>query len=194
MWSSKYDKKHQNDPLKVLNLKNLHKINSNCVSVLRDQVSLETLLEADALSSCQPIPRHYSHTHTQNQERGGDASCSCVFEEDLKGAVCDTEESLLIFELNSQTNAPLPSALLQTHWVTHSISLSCARAPVVTYFMCLVETRLKRRYLTFWFGGTFNVMTYLHNTHTHTLLEHRMERLLTHSCVCVCVRAWAVME
>ncbi len=31
----------------------------------------------------------------------------------IKGAVCDPGESLLTFELNSQTNKPLPSELLQ---------------------------------------------------------------------------------
>ncbi len=43
-------------------------------------------------------------------------------------------ESLLLFELNSQTNTPLLSVLLQTRWVTQSISLSCARARAVTYY------------------------------------------------------------
>ncbi len=32
----------------------------------------------------------------------------------FKGVVYDSGESLLIFELNSQTNTPLPSVLLQT--------------------------------------------------------------------------------
>ncbi len=32
----------------------------------------------------------------------------------FKGEVYDSGESLLIFELNSQTNTPLPSVLLQT--------------------------------------------------------------------------------
>ncbi len=32
----------------------------------------------------------------------------------LKGVVYDSGESMLIFELNSQTNTPLPSVLLQT--------------------------------------------------------------------------------
>ncbi len=32
----------------------------------------------------------------------------------IKGVVYDTGESLLIFELNSQTNRPLSSVLLQT--------------------------------------------------------------------------------
>ncbi len=32
----------------------------------------------------------------------------------IKGVVCDSGESLLIFELSSQTNTPLPSELLQT--------------------------------------------------------------------------------
>ncbi len=48
----------------------------------------------------------------------------------IKGVVYDSGESLLTFELNSQTNTPLPSVLLQTH----SISLSCAWVRVVTYY------------------------------------------------------------
>ncbi len=76
-------------------------------------------------------------THFQNQVRGRELlhthrhrkSMECAeliifvfvlnLENDLwrsfKGVVNDTEESLLIFELNSQTNIPLPSVLLQTH-------------------------------------------------------------------------------
>ncbi len=33
----------------------------------------------------------------------------------IKGVVYDSGESLLVFALNSQTNTPLPSVLLQTH-------------------------------------------------------------------------------
>ncbi len=54
----------------------------------------------------------------------------CLCSDNIKAAVCDSGESLLIFELNSQTNTPLPFSAR----VTHSISLSCARAQVVTYY------------------------------------------------------------
>ncbi len=41
---------------------------------------------------------------------------------------------ILIFELNSQTNTPLTSVLLQTRASISNISLSHARARVVTYY------------------------------------------------------------
>ncbi len=52
----------------------------------------------------------------------------------LKGVVCDSGENLLIFELNRQTNTPLHSVSFKLVHVTHSISLSCVQAPVVTYY------------------------------------------------------------
>ncbi len=52
----------------------------------------------------------------------------------FKGAVCDSGESLLIFELSSQTNTPLLQSSFKLARVTHSISLSCVRARVVTYY------------------------------------------------------------
>ncbi len=51
----------------------------------------------------------------------------------LKGVVYDSGESLLVFELNSQTNTLQCSFKLGP--VTHSISLSSVRASVVTYYI-----------------------------------------------------------
>ncbi len=49
----------------------------------------------------------------------------------IKGVVYDSGESMLIFELNSHTNTPLPSVLLQTrtstaqHYFVLRTSTSC---------------------------------------------------------------------
>ncbi len=66
------------------------------------------------------------------------------------GVVYDSGESLLIFELNSQTNTPLPSVLLQT----------CVSNAQQT-LKCLVETWLKRLYLTSWVGGSTRVVLFV---------------------------------
>ncbi len=52
----------------------------------------------------------------------------------IKAVVCDSGESLLIFELKSQTNTTPPFSAPSNSRVTHSISLSCVQAPVVTYY------------------------------------------------------------
>ncbi len=39
----------------------------------------------------------------------------------MKGVVCSPGDSLLISELNTQTNTPLPSVLLQNHVVVLSV-------------------------------------------------------------------------
>ncbi len=71
----------------------------------------------------------------------------------FKSVVYDSGGSMLIFELNSQTNTPHPSVLLQICMSNAQISLSC------TEF--LVETRLKRRYLMTWFGGSTRAILFV---------------------------------